>query len=216
MTGLQRRVAVCCAAAFVALTIVVWRHPVIVGDARVDRRLLAVPGNVRWHVAEWVSFLASGPVVALAGVLAASWTLWRLRQPAGAIAIVLAPAAAGAIEVAMKSLVGRARPVTSVLSGESGNGYPSGHVTGFAALAVTVLVVWVLQRDGTSAAERSTASVVVGLSIALVSWSRLALGAHYLSDVVGGALLGIVIGLTCPWACSVLWDRWRGSSRIAA
>ena len=144
---LQRRVAGCCAIAFVALTIVVWRHPVIGGDVRVDQRILTVPLSVGWHLAVFVSFFASGPVVAVVGLLCAAWTIWRLRRPAGAIAIVLAPALAGAIEVAMKSIVSRARPLTAALSGESGNGYPSGHVTGFAAMTVAVLVVWVLQRE---------------------------------------------------------------------
>ena len=213
---LQRRLAAGCAIAFAVLTIIVWRDPVIRGDARVDRRLLTSPGTVGWHMAAWVSFLASGPVVAAVGVLAALWTMWRWREPVIAMAIVLAPAIAGVIEVGMKSVVGRSRPLTSALSGESGNGYPSGHVTGFTALAVVVLVVWVLQRDGRSPAERRTASVAVGLAITLVAWSRVALGAHYPTDVIGGALLGIVTGLSCPWTCSAVWERWRGSSRVAA
>jgi undecaprenyl-diphosphatase len=139
-----------------------------------------------------------------------------MRQPAGAIAIVIAPALAGVIEVAVKSMVSRTRPVTSALSGESGNGYPSGHVTGFAAMTVAVLVVWVLQREDRSAAERRAATIGVCLAIAIVAWSRVALGAHYASDVVGGALLGVTIGLTCPMLCAALWPRWRGPSRIAA
>ncbi len=196
---IQRRVAACCAIAFVVLTTVVWRHPVIVGDARIDERLLTVPGSVGWHLAVLASFVASGPVVAVLGLLAAVWTMWRLRQPAGAIAIVVAPALAGVIEVAMKSVVSRARPVTSVLSGESGNGYPSGHVTGFSAMIVAVLVVWVLQRDQLTATERRIAVAAVGLAIAIVAWSRVAIGAHYMTDVVGGALLGVTLGLTCPW-----------------
>jgi undecaprenyl-diphosphatase len=212
----QRRIAAGCAIAFVALTIVVWRHPLILGDARLDHRLLATPGSAGWHLAVIASFLASGPVVALVGLLMALWTVWRLRQPAGAIAIVVAPAIAGVIELAMKSVVSRARPVTSALSGESGNGYPSGHVTGFAAMVVAVLVVWVLQRDERSATQRSIDIVAVGLAIAIVAWSRVAIGAHYTTDVMGGALLGVAIGLTCPWVCAALWSRWRDRSRVAA
>ena len=213
---LQRRIAGCCAIAFVALTLVVWRHPVIGGDARVDQRILTSPLSVGWHLAVFVSFFASGPIVAVVGLLCAVWTIRRLRQAAGAIAIVLAPALAGAIEVAMKSMVHRARPLTAALSGESGNGYPSGHVTGFATMTVAVLVVWVLQREDRTRNERCAASLAVGFAIAVVAWSRVALGAHYATDVVGGALLGVAIGLTCPWVCAALWARWRGASRIAA
>src|SRR4051794_37143501 len=213
-TPVRLRAAFGFAAAFVMLTVIVWVRPVIIGDHRVDGRLIAQPGSVGWNIAVVVSFLASGPIVALAAALAAIWTAWWLRRPAGAIAIVAAPAIAGLIEVAMKSMVGRARPVTAVLSGESGNGYPSGHVSGFSALVVAVYVVWVLQKPDTTAGGRRSARGLVGSSIALVAWSRVAMGAHYMSDTLGGALLGVTVGLVCPWLCDITWDRWRGISPV--
>ena len=210
--SVRLRVAVGCAIGFVVLTVYVWLHPVVVGDHAVGQRLVADPGSIGWDIAVVVSFVASGLVVALCAVVAAAWTAWHLRRPAGAIAIMAAPAIAGMIEVVLKSVVGRARPVTAVLSGESGNGYPSGHVTGFAALVVAVYVVWVLERSDTTAAERRSAGLLVGSSIVLVAWSRVALGAHYMSDTVGGVLLGISVGVLCPWLSDVGWQRWRGSS----
>lgn len=212
--AVRLRVALICATGFLLLTVFVWLHPVIAGDHAVGARLLAEPGSTGWRIAEVVSFVASGPVVALCAAAAALWTLLRLRRPAGAIAIMAAPAVAGVIEVATKALIGRSRPVTAALSGESGNGYPSGHVSGFTALVVVLLVVWVLDAADTTSAERRSATVLAGSTIVLVAWSRVALGAHYLSDTVGAALLGITVGVLCPWLCDLAWERWRGRSRI--
>ena len=35
-------------------------------------------------------------------------------------------------------------------------------------------------------------------AIALMSWARMACGHHYLSDVIGGAVLGLCLGSTVP------------------
>jgi membrane-associated phospholipid phosphatase len=209
------RIAVAFASAFVMLTAVVWFHPLIGEDATIDRGVIAQPGSVGWNIAVVASFFASGPVVALAGVLAAIWTAWRLRRPASGVALVAAPAVAGMIELALKSVIGRARPVTAILSGESGNGYPSGHVTGFSALVVALLVVWMLEPGEATRAERWAAAALVGASIVLVAWSRIALGAHYMTDTIGGALLGVSVGLVCPWLCALGWERWWSASRAA-
>jgi membrane-associated phospholipid phosphatase len=216
MTNPQRATAAMAASAFIALTTFVWLHPVVIGDARIGQRLLTVPGTPGWHVATAVSFVASGPVVALVAIVAAAWTALRLRRPAQAIAIVVAPAVAGAIEVALKSLVGRARPLSAAISGETGNGYPSGHVTGFTALVVVLLVVWVRQPDAPSTTQRRTACIAVGFAVALVAWSRVALGVHYASDTLGAALLGVTVGLLCPWLGELIWSQWRGRTRVLA
>jgi len=213
--AIRLQVAIGCAIGFLALTLVVSVHPTIAGDHAIGERLLAQPDTIRWDLAVIVSFLASGPIVALTGAIAALWTVWRMRRPAAAVAILAAPLLAAVIEVATKSLVGRARPVTASLSGESGNGYPSGHVSGFAALAVALLVVWVLDRPATTSAERRVAVLLVGVMIAVVAWSRVALGAHYATDTVGAALLGISIGTFCPWISDRAWDRWHGNRSSA-
>ena len=108
--SVRLRAAVGCAIGFVVLTVYVWLHPVVVGDHAVGQRLVADPGSIGWDIAVVVSFVASGLVVALCAVVAAAWTAWHLRRPAGAIAIMAAPAIAGMIEVVMKSVVGRAAP----------------------------------------------------------------------------------------------------------
>ncbi len=59
--------------------------------------------------------------------------------------------------------------------------FPSGHL-------VTVLTLW-----GTLAAVRIIAPLGVGLIAVLVALSRLALGAHYPGDVLGGVVVGLVL-----------------------
>ena len=211
-TRTPTRIVAATAAAFVVLTAVVWHWPITFGDRWTGAKLLTEPGSLSWRLAQVVSFCASGPVVAVVAIAIGAWTIVVRRRVIAGLAIVAAPAVAGVVETIMKSVVGRARPATMLLSGESGDGYPSGHVTGFTALVVVLLVLHVL-RNGRM--DRSQQVIWVALAvtwIVLVSWSRVAVGAHYATDTYGGILLGVTIGLLCPIAFGQL-DELRRARR---
>jgi undecaprenyl-diphosphatase len=65
------------------------------------------------------------------------------------------------------------------------NSLPSGHTAEIVG-AVTPLVFWLRRRD---------ASLGFGLLIALMAFSRIALGWHFVSDTLAGALMGVFSGL---------------------
>ena len=99
----------------------------------------------------------------------------------------------------VKNLVKFPRPfstgkITCVREGTAtGYSFPSGHTQSFATTSTTIAKkvkkVWV--------------AIIVGILIALVAFSRLYLGAHYPSDVVVGAVLGITIAIVG----SILFDK---------
>jgi membrane-associated phospholipid phosphatase len=90
-----------------------------------------------------------------------------------------------ALVVLTKGLFGMPRPPESVqLVLEDGNGFPSGHATGAAAFYGGLAA---LLNVGT----RRRRWLAAGGLIALVAFTRLALGVHYLVDVVAGVALGL-------------------------
>lgn len=85
----------------------------------------------------------------------------------------------------------RPRPLDWVVKHETSFSYPSSHaaiVTGFYALWAVMLYASELPKP----ARTIAASLLTIFSIAIV-WSRLALGAHYITDLAGGMLLGIAV-----------------------
>jgi len=90
-----------------------------------------------------------------------------------------------ALVVLTKGGFAEPRPPESVmLIAEDGNGFPSGHATGAAAFygaAAALLGV----------GSRARRAVAGGGLIALVAFTRVALGVHYLVDVVAGTALGL-------------------------
>ncbi|WP_051684396.1 phosphatase PAP2 family protein [Blastococcus sp. URHD0036] len=95
----------------------------------------------------------------------------------------------GPLNQGLKELIGRARPAFEAGGLEYGGlSYPSGHSSGIATL-VTVALVLAWPRLGPVA--RRTALVAGACLVVLVGLTRMWLGVHFLSDVVGGWALGI-------------------------
>jgi undecaprenyl-diphosphatase len=106
---------------------------------------------------------------------------------------VAATSAVGtAVQQALKSAVGRDRPRwPDPVDSADYAAFPSGH-----ALSVTVafgLLVWLLALHGAGRRARN-AVIAAGVVSALgVGFTRLFLGVHWFSDVVGGWLIGVAV-----------------------
>jgi len=102
---------------------------------------------------------------------------------------------------AIKPIFHRTRPDYWLIRHEVDTSYPSGHsATAMTFYLALLLLVWNVRLPH---AVQLGASIVLGLCVIGIPWSRLALGAHYLTDVTGGALFG------SAWlaASIALWTR---------
>ncbi|GAA3124474.1 phosphatase PAP2 family protein [Streptomyces rameus] len=121
----------------------------------------------------------------LAGIIAGR----TLRQRALAVALCLACLAAGqALRYGVMTLVARPRPpLTDWRTHASGWAFPSGHAT-TAALAAGLLIIAVVLRGPRG---RILYALVIGAWGALVGLTRVYLGVHWFTDVVGGWLFAL-------------------------
>lgn len=155
--------------------------------------LSAVRDVGAWHTrflteaARDVTWAGTVTVIAPLAVLACGWLLSRGRQ-AGALAVVLAAVGAVALSSLVKVIVERPRPPVHHLVHVTSASFPSGHATESSAfyLALLAVVAWPLALP----AVRSGAAALLVALILAVSFSRVYLGVHYPTDVVGGLLLG--------------------------
>jgi len=155
-------------------------------------------------VAVTVTNLGSPAATAALAVLVAAFLTWRTRSPLPGAVLVATVGAAAVSSTALKLLIGRSRPPAAVQQiVETDLSFPSGHVTGTATLAVMIVVIATV---GMRPRIRVLLTVVAGLAAVVVAATRVYLGVHWLTDVIGGALLAafwITIGATTLHSVSV-------------
>lgn len=124
------------------------------------------------------------PAFALACAVGGALLLWG--RPWGAAYFLTAAVASTALAELLKNSIARPRPADVLVEVGFGS-YPSGHSARAAMLAATLgilvprLWVWMLGSAYTLA----------------MMFSRTQLGVHWLSDTVGGALIGAAVALLC-------------------
>lgn len=158
---------------------------------RVDRpvQLWVLQHRVAW--AESFARAATqlgAPATAFALGLVLSALAWR-RSPATGLSIVVLTLVRPLAGSSLKALVDRDRPPMGRLVAASGQSFPSGHMLAAAVLfgCVTLAAAaWEVRGRGWLVAACCAAVVLVGAT-------RVYLGVHWLSDVIGGALLGALL-----------------------
>lgn len=156
-------------------------------------------GNVRGAFTRWaLLFTRSGRALPLLAIgILATLEFYALKRP---LWIPLGISASqllsqGFVELLKRHFV-RERPDDWLARRERGLSYPSGHAT----TAIVFFGGWLLALADVPMppAIRLVAGAALAAWMIGIGWSRMALGAHYLTDVLGGALFG------SAWMCAIL------------
>ncbi len=166
---------------------------VVTGDplVRADQGLYRLMQNLRtpWgdRVMVFVTELGDGVVIALVAAAVLAWLLCRRSWRAAGYWV----AAMGFGQLAattLKLVLQRPRPLADQYDGLSAYAFPSGHAA-MSMVAYGFLAVLVARNF--SSPRRWLAYALAALLISAIAVSRLYLGAHWLSDVLGGLSLGL-------------------------
>ena len=135
-------------------------------------------------------------------VVVVAWLLWR-RRTRLAIFVAVTVGVSPGLNDLVKSAVDRARPVLpDPLAHEGGASFPSGHAQAAVVGYAVLLLVFLPHLRG---AARDVAVAVAVLMVLGIGLSRVALGVHYVSDVLAGYALG------AAWVAAMIasFDVWR-------
>jgi undecaprenyl-diphosphatase len=185
---IPRRPYVVAGVVLLALTVALGLLVVLRDSVRLDEAWMSEVLEWRGPAGEAVSrvfdFLGGGWFAILVVPIGTGVAFVFARRPWSALDFVLASAVAALLCQLLKALFGRARPEQILLALDNGS-FPSGHTTNAAVIAVSLGLLL----------HRTWVWVLGMLYVAAMAFTRTYLGAHWLTDTLGGALLGAGVAL---------------------
>ena len=167
-------------------------HPILPIDVFITQQFQDNPAPWLHYTMVAVSFI--GDVVPLfVGLIALAAALfWIVDLRLEAVMVVALSATSAILNALIKFIVARPRPTSDlvdVMHSTSGSSFPSGHVMSYIALWGLIFSFTIILFKGRHW-WRTTLLIVSGLFVVLIGPSRIYLGAHWASDVLGAYLIG--------------------------
>lgn len=156
---------------------------------------------------EWMSYgmnwLGGGAFATFVLPILIVAVLLLLKRRWSALFFALVSLASVGLVQLLKSLVDRARPEEMLVISDHGS-FPSGHAANAATMAVALGIIF----------PRIWVWAAGAIWVALMMFSRTYLGVHWLTDTIGGALLGagVVLILWAPFAAKISGEPIRKKS----
>ncbi|MFJ9243760.1 phosphatase PAP2 family protein [Streptomyces sp. NPDC101776] len=195
-----------CSALLLTLVAIEWR-PLIDLDERIAR------ATHRWAVEDHgitracrilTDWVWDPLTLRLVCAVTMVWLVWRRSAWWTALWLAATCALGTLLQQGLKALVGRPRPVwPDPVDSAHYAAFPSGHA--MTATVVCGLLLWLLHDYGAGRAVWRTTMSLAVISVTGVGLTRVWLGVHWPSDVVGGWVLGAFVVTVAVGA----YERWR-------
>jgi membrane-associated phospholipid phosphatase len=172
-------------ALFVLLGMYVVRNGEPAALAALQQSLVNHSTLLAWWIT-WSCYVqVIGPIAILLLIVALLVKTWRTRILFSIVMLLLCWRVADFLQ----HYFARPRPMDWVVKHETAFSYPSSH----AAIAFGFYGLWavMIYWSDLSAGVRRVGALLLAVLTVAICWSRLALGAHYVTDLLGGALLAI-------------------------
>ena len=194
---------------FSVLATFVHYHPILPVDVAITREFQENQTPWLRNLMVAVSYLGYTPLVFIPIIVLTALAFWLLRLRLEAVLILVESIVSAVFNIAIKFIVSRPRPsakLVEVFKHVSGQSFPSGHVMAYVAFfgLVFSLGVILLKHDRW---WHYLLLIIPAFFVVLVGPSRIYLGAHWASDVLGGYLFGgLLLGIS-------LWIYFRLKAR---
>jgi undecaprenyl-diphosphatase len=181
-----------------ALSIYAWRNTRFPGDLYLTLQLQSFHNETFRSIMEWLSYLFASWRAALIVIAAGLMVWWRIGRLEG----LLFPAVGlfSLFAYALKIAINQPRPsagLVQVLTTESSRGFPSSHAF-FSVLVLGLMAYLLFVHLRTRWMKIFSLAVLIMLGL-LVGTSRVYLGVHWTSEVIGGYLTGGVFLMLILW-----------------
>jgi undecaprenyl-diphosphatase len=170
-------------------------HPILPIDVVITQQFQDNPSPWLHYTMVAVSLIGDVIPLFIGLIVLAATLFWIVDLRLEAIMVVALSATSAVLNVLIKDIVARPRPTSDlvdVMHTVNGMSFPSGHVMSYIAFWGLIFSFTIILFKGRHW-WRTTLLIVSGLCVVLIGPSRIYLGAHWASDVLGAYLIGGVL-----------------------
>ena len=186
-------------ALFALLAVWVAYHPVLAIDVTITRAFQENQSPWLRYTMIAASYIGNVSALSLGLIVLAAVLFWMVDLRLEAIMVVVVSAVSALLNWLIKLVVARPRPsagLVEVIQATSGQSFPSGHVMSYVAFWGLLFSLGVILFTG-KRWWRTALLIISALFVALVGPSRIYLGDHWATDVLGAYLIGgLLLGLS--------------------
>ncbi|MDV2883873.1 phosphatase PAP2 family protein [Alkalihalophilus pseudofirmus] len=171
---------------FLITTYSVLRGYTLSVDRLIVENIAAFHTDLLTKMMTFFSFIGATRPVIVISLLFLGVIYLKYRHLQDVILFALVSLGSVTLNVVLKMTIKRARPESSLIV-ESGYSYPSAHT--MAAVSLYGMIIYLLWKH-TSTVKARIILITFGVSmILMIAFSRIYLGVHYASDIIGGVLI---------------------------
>ncbi|ADC50669.1 phosphoesterase PA-phosphatase related protein [Alkalihalophilus pseudofirmus OF4] len=171
---------------FLITTYSVLRGYTLSVDRLIVENIAAFHTDLLTKMMRFFSFIGATRPVIVISLLFLGVIYLKYRRLQDVILFALVSLGSVTLNVVLKMTIKRERPESSLIV-ESGYSYPSAHT--MAAVSLYGMIIYLLWKH-TSTVTARIILITFGVSmILMIAFSRIYLGVHYASDIIGGVLL---------------------------
>lgn len=173
---------------FIIWTILVITNSLTLFDDKIYQFIISFQNDALTSIMKVITSFAN-PLTIVSLCLASLLSLiWKYKA---SIYLIIVTIISTVFNFLTKNIVLRNRPDHLRLIEETGYSFPSGHAMG--SIAFYGFIIFLLSKSKINKYLKIFLSIIIGLTIFLIGISRIYVGVHYPSDIIGGFLLGYII-----------------------
>ncbi|MBP0724438.1 phosphatase PAP2 family protein [Bacillus sp. RG28] len=180
-------ISLVCAIGFGWIAILVGEHHLVQFDSSIISFVQGFESPTLTSLFKFFTFIGSTPVVVVLCVLIIIYLYKVLHHRSEIILFIVVMGGSTVLNFVLKHLFHRARPTIHRLIQETGYSFPSGHsMEAFALYGVLAYLLW---RHTSSSLGKTLLIIFSVFMTLMIGISRIYLGVHYPSDVIGAYLV---------------------------
>ncbi len=190
---------------FSLMAILISRHQILAFDSAIISYIQGLETPTLTAIMKFFTFVGSGNAIFVIAVVVMFFLYVLLHHRSELVFFAIVIAFASLLNQMLKDFFHRARPDFHRLVEIGGYSFPSGHA--MAAMAVYGALAFILWRHIPTRIGRSILIILSAIMIFMIGISRVYLGVHYPSDIIGGYFASAL------WLTIAIWFYQRYKER---